>query len=211
MKCFAPGGKQPLLGGTTSTNFNGANATVTLATARTTMPTANCFRGLKVGVGETVTLTPGTYYIGEAGADIQGTLNATGPGVTIVLTRIDTTKAVGTLKMTASGVMNITAPQGATDYYKGIAVFQDRNAVDGVGINNMINGNTASNIIGAVYFPKQELTYNGTGTSGFVCTRLVSRRVIFSGNTSVSNKIAKSADCPGLDYIGGGGRVRLVA
>lgn len=209
MNCFKSGSNYPKLGATTSGNLNGANATVTLAAARAAQPNANCFRGLSVGVGETVNLPAGTYYIGEGGADIQGTV--TGTDVTLVLTNIDATKAVGTLKVNANdGSLNISAPTAEGAPYRGIAVYQDRNATDGPGINNMVNGNSASNVVGALYFPKQELTYNGNGSSAFVCTRLVGRRVIFSGNAAVTNKFEKGSNCPGLGAIQGGGKVRLI-
>lgn len=211
MNCFGPGNKFPLLGTSTSNNFNGANATTTLANARTTMPTANCFRGLTVGSGQTLTLPAGTYYIGQGGMNVQGTL--TGTNVTIVLTNNvgATGTSVGQLDVNATASMNITAPTDSSNPYRGVAIYQDRAAGDS-NQTNKINGNATNNIIGAVYFPKQEIVYNGTGTSTFMCTRLVGRRVTFSGNSSISNKFAAAAACPNIGPpIEGGRRVRLVA
>ncbi len=214
MDCFSAGSKFPKLGTSTSSNFNGANATVTLADAQTANPGANCFSGLSVGSGTTLNLPAGTYYIGEGGADIQGTI--TGADVTLVMTRIDETAAVGTLSVNASANLSLTAPSAVTDPtnpYAGIAIYQDRNAVDSNSTQNKINGNSTSQIIGAVYFPNQEIVYNGGGSTGFVCTRLVGRRVVFSGNTAISNKFEMGSECPifGDGGLEGGRRVRLVA
>ncbi len=211
MSCFSPGGNLPILGTSTSNNFNGSNASVTLAAARATAgyTSTNCFRGLSVGSNETMTLPAGTYYIGEAGMNVQGTLNCT--GCTFVLTRINPANAVGRLDVNAGASTNITAP--TTGNFAHIAVYQDRNAIDSNSNNNRVNGNSGSVITGAVYFPKQELIYNGNGTSAFSCTRLVGRRLIFSGNSGLSNKFAKAENCPWgqAGAIQAGRRVRLVA
>lgn len=214
MRCFSQGSNLPLLGTSTSNNFNGSNATVTLANARATTghENANCFRGLTVGSGETLTLPAGTYYIGEAGMNVQG--NLTCNSCTFVLTRINESNAVGRLSVNANpnngGNLNLTAP--TTGNFAQIAIFQDRNAVDSPSNRNRINGSSASVINGAVYFPKQELVYNGSGTSSFTCTRLVGRRLYFSGNSSISNKFAANSACPGRPSGGfeAARRVRLV-
>jgi hypothetical protein len=215
MRCFSDGSNYPLLGNSTSGNLNGNNATITLADARARIghTTANCFRGLSVGANQTLTLPPGTYYIGEAGMNVQG--NLTCVGCTFVLTRINESNAVGRLSVNANpnngGNLNITAP--TTGNFANIAIFQDRNAVDSPSNTNRINGSSSSVINGAVYFPKQELVYNGNGTSSFVCTRLVGRRLYFSGNSSISNKFARNSNCPGRPSGGfeAARRVRLVS
>jgi hypothetical protein len=214
MRCFAQGSNQPLLGNSTSRNFSGANATVTLADARATTghATANCFRGLTVGSGETLTLPAGTYYIGEAGMNVQGNLTCT--DCTFVLTRINTNNAVGRLSVNANpnngGNLNLTAP--TTGNFAHIAIFQDRAAVDSPSNRNRINGSSASVINGAVYFPNQELVYNGSGTSSFACTRLVGRRLSFSGNSALVNKFGGRDSCPTRPMTGfeAARRVRLV-
>jgi hypothetical protein len=168
---------------------------------------------LSVPSGGTLTLPAGgTYYIGEAGADIQGTLNC--QNCTLVLTRINTSAAVGTIRVNSSGLVNISAPTVVGDPYRGVAIFQDRNATDNTN-QNRINGNSAQYITGAVYFPKQEITFNGGGTSSNVCMRLVARRLIITGNAgqTLTQKFEREGDCDlfSNDEIGGGRRVRLIA
>ena len=193
-------------------NCKPGNATQSALNENTNMATNtyNCFSSLSVGSNRTLTLPAGVYYINGGDVNIQGAISGT--GVTIVLTNKDpTSTTIGTLKMNASATANLTAPTTGT--YAGIAVYQDRRAVDanGSGSPNKINGNSSSTITGALYFPKQELEYNGTGTLTAVCTRFVTRRVVFSGNNSTSNKFAKDCAGAGIPEWEGGRLVRLVA
>ena len=171
--------------------------------------TPGCYSSLSVGSNGTMNLAPGTYYVNGGNVNVQGALSGT--GVTIVLTNNSTspTATIGTFDMNASAVMNISAP--TSGQYAGIAVYQDRRAVDSGGASpNKINGNSTSMTTGSIYFPKQELAYNGNGTTSAICTRFVTRRIIFTGNNTTSNKFAR--DCPGSGVapIEGGRRVRLV-
>lgn len=172
---------------------------------------ANCFSSLSVGSGQTLTLPAGTYYINGGDANIQGNLSCT--GCTIVLTNTDTAPdaTIGQFKMNADGTLNITAPTDGT--YKGIAIYQDRRAQDSPSAQNKINGNSGSVVTGALYFPNQELNYNGTGTTEATCTMFVSRRIKFSGNSATSNKFKSRAECAiaGLPTGNGTRRVRLIA
>lgn len=214
MRCFSSGGNFPKLGTSTSNNFNGANATVTLADARAASghSTDNCFKGLSVPSGTTMNLPAGTYYIGEGGMDIQGTLNGT--DVTIVLTKdvAGTGTAVGQLNVNSSANLNLSAPTADGHPFENIAIYQDRLAGDS-SQTNKINGNATNKITGAVYFPSQEIVYNGTGTNTWECTRLVGRRVTFTGTAGITNKFASKDTCGDLigDAFEGGRRVRLIA
>ena len=172
---------------------------------------ANCFSSLSVGSNQTLTLPAGTYYINGGNANIQGNISCS--GCTIVLTNIDPapTATIGSFDVNASAQLNLTAPTSGT--YKGIAVYQDRRAQDGPSKTNKINGNSDSVITGALYFPNQELDYNGTGNTTAVCTLFVSRRIKFSGNSATSNKFKSREDCAiaGLPTGTSSRRVRLVA
>jgi len=115
--------------------------------------------------------------------------------------------------MQAQSTLDVSAPQSGK--YKGIAVFQDRRATDqnGASSPNKFNGGGDQVVSGALYFPSQEISYSGNGTATAICTRFVARRVVFTGNSTTSNKFQKGSDCPFYDDdpIGGGRRVRLVA
>jgi hypothetical protein len=174
-----------------------------------------CFNSLRVGSNRTLNLPPGTYYINGGDAIIQGDLNCT--GCTIVLTNSSTANdaTIGQLRVNADSKVNMTPPTtctlGTDGCFRGISIYQDRRALDSSSNVNRINGNSGSQILGAVYFPRQEIEYNGTGTSGFICTRLVGRRVNFSGNSTITNKFGKDCGHLGLDPIMGGRRVRLIS
>jgi len=173
---------------------------------------ANCFSSLSVGSNTSLTLPAGTFYINGGDAFVQGNLTAT-DGTTIVLTNKDDADdaTIGQFKVNADANVNITSPTSTSDPFRGIAIYQDRRAVDSSSANNKINGNSASKIVGTLYFPNQELDYNGTGNTVAVCTRFVTRRVVFSGNGSVKNQFEKNCPGAGLDPIEGGRRVRLVS
>ena len=87
---------------------------------------------------------------------------------TIVLTNQSSASPIGNIKVNASATINMTAP--ADGKYAGLALYQDRRATD-CNQCNKINGNSGSIIQGSIYFPSQELEYNGTGTTSAICTR----------------------------------------
>jgi hypothetical protein len=164
----------------------------------------NCFDSLSVGANRSLTLPAGTYYINGGDAFIQGNLTCT--GCTIVLTNKTASSPIGQFKVNSSSNINLTAPTTGT--YQGIAVYQDRRATD-ASPGNKINGNSGSQIIGALYFPSQELEYNGTGNTTAVCTMFVARRINFSGNSTTTNKFKKMSDCA-AEGLPSGGAVRMV-
>jgi hypothetical protein len=171
---------------------------------------ANCWTELGVGSNKTLNVPAnfGPIYVNGGDAFIQGDLTCT--SCTIVLTNKDASSPIGHIKVNASSNINITAPTSGT--YKGIAIFQDRRAPD-CNSCNKVNGNSGSIIQGAIYFPSQELEYNGTGTTAAICTMFVARRLSFSGNSTTTNKFKKLADCSAFGLPSGLSTtmVRLVA
>ncbi len=75
---------------------------------------------------------------------------------------------------------------------------------------NKINGNSTNKIRGIVYFPSQQVTYNGDGTGSATCTQFVAKRIYWSGNTG-SNNFTKNCDMYGIRPIQSPLKVRLVA
>lgn len=173
---------------------------------------ANCFSSMSVSPSGTLTIPDnyGPIYISGGDAFIQGNLNCT--GCTIVLTNKNTSPSatIGQFKVNADAKINVTAP--TEGYYAGIAIYQDRRATSSASTVNKINGNSESKITGALYFPNQELQYNGTGNTAGTCTLFVSRRIDFSGNSVTLNKFKNSEECKGtgIPSVEGGRLVRLV-
>lgn len=177
---------------------------------------ANCWTSMNVGSNTTLNV-PASYtgpiYLNGGNATIQGNFSCT--GCTIVLTNSDSsaTATIGTLKVNASSAINMTAPTSGT--FKGLAIYQDRRAqtCTSASCSDTINGNSGSVIQGAIYFPAQELQYNGTGTTTAVCTMFVARRVNFTGNSTTSNKFQDLSKCSAYGIPGSNNvqMVRLVA
>ena len=173
----------------------GSNATLDHTIDFATLPAGtNCFSSLDVNSNKTIIVPPnfGPIYINGGNANIQGTFNCV--GCTIVLTNKSSASPIG--NVTSNGntgaQINITAP--ATGPWLGVAIYQDRRANDCSNCNK-INGNTGSIITGAIYFPSQELDYNGNGTAVATCTMFIARRLAFTGNSSTSNKFKKLSLC----------------
>ena len=143
----------------------------------------NCFSSLSVQSNKTLNVPAnfGPIYINGGSVNFQGTFNCT--GCTIVLTNksVAANATIGTVSSNAQAANNITAPTSGT--WKGISIYQDRRAVDCNGCNKL-NGGSASLITGALYFPSQELWYNGGGAGTATCTMLVARRIVFTGNSN---------------------------
>lgn len=156
----------------------------------------NCFSSLSVGSNKSVTI-PNTFsgpiYINGGGVDFKGDFTCSSCTIVLTNTNSSQTATIGQLSANAGANINITAP--TTGAYKGIAIMQDRRAATCTGNCNTINGHSGSVITGAVYFPSQEIWYNGTGTTTATCTMFVAKRVTFTGNSGVTNKFKSLQQC----------------
>ena len=174
-----------------------------------------CLGGLSIQSNRTYTLSNGIFIISGGSVNIQGTLNLT--NATLVLTNKSNAAnaTIGTLDMNSSGQINATAP--TTGKWAGMAIYQDRRAVDDAPTGNItasspnkINGNSTNKIRGVIYFPNQQVTYNGTGTGSATCTQFVAKRLYWSGNSGLNN-FTKNCTMYGMQAINAPLRVRLVA
>jgi hypothetical protein len=176
-----------------------------------------CFSSISVSPNKKLTLSDGIYFIDGGSIDVQGDLVATNATIVLTNSSDSSTATIGSFDMNAQGTLNITAPTSGK--WSGMAIYQDRRAVDNsptgqIASNspNKINGGSAGNISGVLYFPKQQLTYNGGGTTIASCTQFVIKRIVFTGNNG-TNITSNSEACEdsGYDPIIGGRKVRLVA
>lgn len=174
----------------------------------TTPPEPNkCYNGMDIK--GTVVFPPGTYYINGSEFSAGSQAKISGTGVTIILT--STTAAtqpstIAKVNINAGAQLNFTAP--LTGPYANILMYQDRRAE--VGQTNQINGNSESQIEGALYFPRQDLLYNGTSGMDTSCLKIVSRRITMSGNSTITNACPPppGGTTPANTFVGQ--RVRLV-
>jgi Flp pilus assembly protein TadG len=162
---------------------------------------ANCFTGLSVGSNRTLAI-PASYtgpiYINGGNVDLQGAFSCA--ACTIVLTNKNTspTATIGTFSSNAQATNNIAAPTDGT--YAGIAVYQDRRATGNV---DKINGGSGNVISGVVYFPKDTLWLNGTGSAVSLCSMFVAKNLVFNGTGQIAISSASDEECSGVSLPDG--------
>ncbi|HZS83079.1 MAG TPA: Tad domain-containing protein, partial [Stellaceae bacterium] len=152
--------------------------------------------GISINGGANVQLSPGVYIVDRGSFFVAGNATVTGSDVTVVLTS-STGAPPATADIHGGATLNMTAP--ATGPTAGLAFFQDRNGIPGT--VNDFSGGTTQNIIGALYFPKETITFAGgtdTGT-GTGCTQLIADEIDFKGNAN----IALNCSGRGTKTIGG--------
>ena len=171
----------------------------------TDVNSVTCLTGLTIA--GTTTLR-GTIYIDGGNVRIGTQANVTCDQCTVVLSNHDNspTATIGNFEVVGSPQMHWTAP--ATGTYAGLLIYQDRRAVDQANTNyqNFLRGSSSSYFEGAFYFPKQQLEFSGTTGMNTHCLQLVSRRVVFTGNSAISNTCPAGSGARSF----AGRRVRLV-
>lgn len=175
-----------------------------------------CLSSLSIGTNRSAKFTNGTVVISGGSVNVQGSLTL--ESATILLTNKNSgTQPIGSFDMNSTAKLNITAPTEGK--WKGMAIYQDRRATDNSPTGNIsnngpnkINGASDSTITGVIYFPNQQLDYNGNGNAAATCTQFVAKRIYWSGNSGTNN-YTSGADCKlrGISAIKTGLRVRLVA
>jgi Flp pilus assembly protein TadG len=177
----------------------GAQIQVQPGATRSVAP--GCYKGWDIK--GTANLSPGTYFIDGSTVNLGSQAALNGTGVTIILTSTTpgATNSFAGLSINGGAKLNLTAPTFGT--YEGVLMYRDPRAAAG---SFQINGNSASRIEGAFYFPKDHLTYNGTSGMRTECVQFVARRITVSGNSTIEN------ECPedGANAFSGT-RVRLVS
>jgi len=177
---------------------------------------ANCWTSLSTSASNKGGLTvPGSYsgpiYIdansghgGTGSVDMQGKFNC--DSCTVVMTNSNPTEnTIGTWSANAQSQTNITSPTSGT--FAGIAVYQDRRAAGGN--IDKINGGSNNVLSGAVYFPKDTLQINGSGTSVSLCALWVANKITFLGNSSIALSSPDDTVCSGKE-AGAGNPVQMV-
>ena len=164
----------------------------------------NCWTSLSTSASNKTGMTvPASYsgpiYIdansthgGTGSVDMQGTFSCS--SCAIVLTNSDATSStIGTWSANAQSNTTITSPTSGT--YAGISVFQDRRGTGGN--TDKINGGAGNVLTGAIYFPKDTLQINGTGTATSLCAMWVANNITFLGNSSIAISSPNDTACSG--------------
>ena len=159
--------------------------------------TPGTYRGMDIQ--GTANLAPGTYFIDgrsqgnnqnkNLGFNVGSQGRVTGTGVTIVLTMSNppasgTSNLIAGMNINAGARIDLTAPTSGD--YKGVLFYQDRRATT-LGEQAVVNGNALSRLQGAIYIPRNELRFNGTSGMNIACLQMIGYRMIFTGNSSITN------------------------
>ncbi len=142
--------------------------------------------GLTLTGNSSLTLGAGTFIIDRGQVSIGGgsTLTATN-GTTIILTTSSPSKSCATTKIDGGAVVTLTAPSSGA--LSGIAIYQDRACTD-TSASNSLTGGASQNIVGAIYFPGEPLSYSGgSPTGGAQCTQLIAWTIAFTGSSTFQN------------------------
>ena len=172
---------EPMNEGTCSGDSVGKNNTTTTVIPDEThslgMPVRRYCGGLELN-GD-VTFSPGLYIVDGLGLGgtfkINASTNVTGSGVTFFLTN------GATMAFNGGASLDLSAPTSGS--LSGILFYGDR---DAVGVQHTINGTAGSTLNGAVYLPSSDLDYSGNFSGTYGCTQIVTRRVTFTGNSSLN-------------------------
>jgi len=136
--------------------------------------------GLSISGNGTVTFNPGNYIIDGGTVSMTGSGTVTATGVTIFLNK-QIQSSYPTITIGGNVNFTLTAPTSGT--YKGIAIYQSRNAPNG---SNKITGSSGANVTGAIYLPNQDLDFTGSMSSSAPCTLPVSNTLTISGSTKLN-------------------------
>lgn len=135
----------------------------------------------------TLTLSPGVYYINDGSFTVNGNSTVTGDGVTIMFTSDNGT--YGTFTVNGSGSVTLSAP--TTGDSAGFVFFETASAPTGT---VTFNGGNHLNLTGMLYFPSQNLKYNGEGTS--TCSLIYANTITFNGNANFGGNCNGVAGVP---------------
>jgi hypothetical protein len=173
-----------------------------------------CYTDFAPNGSDTYTVDPGVYYINNADFTLNGNDTLVGTGVTIILT--GTTP--GRVNINGTSTVQLSAPTAANcgsvseggvsvntcDYKKMLFIQSSNAAADNV---NNFNGTSASNYDGTMYFPKGQISFNGTSGQTTKCATVVGYTVAFAGNTNLQNN---TTNCDNNQTIPGKA-IRLIA
>ena len=153
----------------------------------TTILGPGCYEGITINAKQSLTLLPGTYYIGSGGLTVNGQATLEGDGVTIVFTSTSipfNDKKVGTFTGNGTAEIKLSAPD--TGPYEGVVIHQDSRTPPGKSM--FITGDNGSIFDGSIYAPSTTVGFSGNSGMNTDCLQIVSQFITFTGNTKVVNR-----------------------
>lgn len=131
------------------------------------------------GSGFTVTFSAGTYILLGGGLTVNGSPTLSGSNLTFYNT-YDSSYPYGTITFNGSPTVNLSATTSGS--LAGILFFQDRSAPSSY---VTINGSANMNLVGTLYFPKSQVTYNGSSSSSSQNIAIIADTVVINGSDSL--------------------------
>jgi hypothetical protein len=155
--------------------------------------------GIAITSSATVNLMPGTYYIDQGDLTIDGNTTVTctacspgGEGVTFVLTSSGSVNNIGTVLINGSSKVTLNAPAegvaSAGGIYDGLLFYQDPRAPETTSKAAVLNGGTNTALVGATYFPSNQVTWSGNNTGQSQCTVIVADTVVLTGSSQLTSE-----------------------
>jgi len=148
-----------------------------------------------LSINGATTFKPGVYIIDGGAFKLNGGATISGDGVMIYLANNATVSINGNAKLT------LTPPTSGA--WSGILFFGSRSNASSNSVT--VNGTADSSLTGAIYFPKQPVSYTGDFAGANGCTQVIARTVSWSGNSNLA------VDCSayGMSPLPVGGAVKL--
>jgi Flp pilus assembly protein TadG len=172
-------------GGNPCKNVNGNK------TSQTLQPGTYCSG---MSLSGNVTLQPGVYVV-QGSMKVNANAVVAGNGVTIFMA------GSNTVSMNGNATVTLSAPTSGA--YSGVLFYGDRT---GTAAQSTFNGTANSLLTGAIYFPRQQVSYLGNFSGKGGCTQVVADTIQWSGSTTIKQ------DCTslGMKNIPAALSVRLV-
>jgi Flp pilus assembly protein TadG len=139
-----------------------------------------------INLSSSLTLSSGIYIVnGNINIAAGGTLTTN--GATIILNSTSTTNYIFSMS-SANANANLTAPTSGTTM--GFALMQSRSApLDIIASNGKCSGNcsvfqggSSTNVVGAIYMPRGNLSFQGNPSATQGCTQLITDTMRYQGN-----------------------------
>jgi hypothetical protein len=121
-----------------------------------------------------VILSPGVYVL-QGNLKINANSVISGIGVTIFMA------GSSTVSMNGNASVTLSAPTSGT--YSGVLMYGDRT---GASASSTFNGTANSLLTGALYFPRQMVSYLGNFSGVNGCTQVVADTIQWSGNSTIN-------------------------
>ena len=139
------------------------------------------------------TLQPGTYILAGGGLTVQTSGIIVGPGVTLFNTNDPAgTYAFGAFNFGTGCKATLSAPTAAGPL-KGILMFQDPAAPANVNNTFACSSDNPPELTGTLYFPTQQITFNGSNSGTQIVGSVVAKNVLVSGKVEVINQTSSNS------------------